>query len=172
MGTDIHAHFEIFQADQWVRVQVLPDIKNWDDLTQEEEQAHWNLPLFMDRDPELFAVLAGVNNHFGIQPIMPPRGIPEDLSTDVRVLWVEAHRWSEVHTPSWLLLQELLDFDWSQALPVTNKENTLEKRWIRPSWDTYADLVEDSKFITRGLPELLSMVSDPRHLRMVFWFDA
>ncbi|CAM4225477.1 hypothetical protein DEMA109039_11990 [Deinococcus marmoris] len=150
---------------------MLPPI-DWDTATPEEEEAYWNLPLFMGRDYELFAILAGVRNHLRVQPISPPRGIPRDAGEAVRAAWATAQKYPEVHTPSWLSLQELLDFDWNQSLihRVSGDEEALRPH--SEQFLTYRDAVSDNNFVNRGLAQLQTLVENPADLRMVFWFDS
>lgn len=67
------------------------------------------------RSYALFGFLAGVRNYSAIEPISPPRGIPEDFHD-------ETHRFREqegytfYHDRSWLTLQELLDHDYAQVI--------------------------------------------------------
>lgn len=46
MGCDIYEHFEVYRKGLWERLQVLPVVPCWDDLTPEQEMAYWSLPLF------------------------------------------------------------------------------------------------------------------------------
>lgn len=170
MGCDLHEHFEIRTNGCWKKIQVLPDL-NWNTATPEEEQAYWDLPLFIGRDYDLFAVLAGVRNRLNVRPIAPCRGMPGDVSAEVRAAWLQAERSPEVHSPSWLSLHELLTFDWDQPL-VDLEPGRPDARWARSEIVTYRDAVSASKFVTSGLAELLKLVDDPRDLRMVFWFDS
>jgi hypothetical protein len=68
-----------------------------------------------DRNYELFAVLAGVARltNDGFQPIVPCRGLPEDLSPAIRAAAENPDGlWG--HNYSWLTLKELLDFPWQE----------------------------------------------------------
>lgn len=170
MGCDIHEHFEVRRDGGWTRIDVLPRV-DWDLTTHEEEEAYWNLPLFMDRDYELFAILAGVRNRLGVRPISPPRGVPKDSSEATRAAWDIARTSPEIHSASWLSLQEFLEFDWDQPLIYSG----LREEGIRPyvhHFLTYRDAVSDNNFVNRGLAQLQTLVENPADLRMVFWFDS
>lgn len=75
---------------------------------------------------DLFAILAGVRNGTGFagartgsgfQPISAPRGVPEDASPSWRA---EVEYWGEAgHSHSWLALDEILAFDWTQVTMKT-----------------------------------------------------
>lgn len=73
---------------------------------------------YHNRNYDVFAILADVRNGHGFagvatgngfNVIAEPRGIPDDLSPMVR----DHSSWD--HTPSWLLLAEILAFDWTQV---------------------------------------------------------
>jgi len=80
----------------------------------------------LNRDYELFAVLAGVRNSYNLKPISEPKGIPDDVSSIVRS-WVE-HWDSDGHSHSWLTLKELKSFDLNQEFEddrlVSSKDAT------------------------------------------------
>lgn len=165
MGCDIYEHFEVYRKGLWERLQVLPVVPCWDDLTPEQEMAYWSLPLFLDRDYRLFSILANVRNPYGIQPMAFPRGLPDDLSPEVHADWDEA-----CDSPSWFLLQELLAFDWNQPLRGISPEATQAAKWQEQGWKTYRDVIQGNRFIEQGLLELQKHVTDNKALRMVFWF--
>ncbi len=107
MGTDIHLYVE-----------------KRNPYYAEEGGPEWVLMMHEDatydsRSYNVFAVLANVRNGFGVagcrtgagfRPISPPRGLPKDMSP-------EMYRAAEnvEHTPSWLTLKEILDYDWKQV---------------------------------------------------------
>jgi hypothetical protein len=92
MGCDIHTHVERQRADG-----------TW------EQVPGWSP--FDVRDYGLFGFLADVRNSSAVVPIAEPRGIPEDASPEVWAAWGE---WA--HTPSWLTVQELVEFDYGQLM--------------------------------------------------------
>jgi hypothetical protein len=72
--------------------------------------------LYIGRNYNLFAILAGVRNHTGwCSPYVSidcPRGVPKDCSSEYRA-WVDL--WDvEGHSHSYFTVQELLDYDWDQ----------------------------------------------------------
>jgi len=170
MGCDLHEHFEIWTDGGWKRIQMLLEL-DWNTSTPEEE-AYWGLPLFIGRDYDLFAVLAGVRNRLNVRPIASCRGLPDDVSEEVREAWNRAQSFPEVHSASWLSLHELLTFDWDQ--PLIYLEHTIERdaRWSKPEFVTYRDAVAENKFVTEGLVQLRGFATDRRDFRMVFWFDS
>jgi len=78
----------------------------------------------INRDYELFSVLAGVRNQSNnIVPISNPKGINTDASEEFRA-WIES--WdSDAHSASWLTLKELKDFDQNQE--YTNEHYITER---------------------------------------------
>ena len=61
-----------------------------------------------------FGFLAGVRNYYDVTPIADPRGFPSDASDGVKF---EFEEWDcDAHTPSWLSVEELSSFDYSQAM--------------------------------------------------------
>jgi len=72
--------------------------------------------LYVERDYELFAVLAGVRDDFPAPPISRPRGIPKDCSSAYRgfVRQVSRELPGAVHSHSWVTLAELLAYDLDQ----------------------------------------------------------
>lgn len=79
MGCDIHMIVQVRKDGRWVTSEITP---------------------YRERNYEAFAMLADVRNRFGITPIAPQRGLPDDL--DVR----EGEQLGD-HSFSRLLLSEL-----------------------------------------------------------------
>src|SRR4051812_35325061 len=92
MGCDIHAVIEqrevIGQGYSWWKNRGETDI---------------------DRNYELFAVLAGVRNNHNIVPIAEPRGLPEDVDTMFEVYY---EHWDiDAHSASWVTLKEMREYN-------------------------------------------------------------
>ncbi len=76
-----------------------------------DKGCHWRLQLLAlpdDRDYEAFSVL-GLENRGQQEAIVPLRGYPRDLSAAAQAYIRESDIWD--HSPSWLTLRELLDYD-------------------------------------------------------------
>lgn len=105
MGCDIHVHVEHKVNGIWSKVpDTLGPVNPWYDSTR--SQTNINQPNIwdLDRNYALFGVLAGVRSN--INPILAPRGIPQDLSQEV---FDSYQAWGgDCHTPSYYLLSELL----------------------------------------------------------------
>lgn len=163
MGTDIHLWAEIRQSrahsdgvskSKWeaewrtvghvfencyYRPEELATI-SW---SEDEGGYEWGSPYsihpYENRNYDVFAILAGVRNGIGFagvdlgngfNPIAEPRGFPSDLSDYMK------HKAEEVvHTPSWLSLDELNAYDWSQT--------TKHCGWVDA--DQYQQFVRDGK---------------------------
>ena len=99
MGCDIHFYVERQEENGWVPVRVSYDGRNY----------------------ALFAILANVRNGYGFAgistgegfvPISMPRGLPFDVSPEIRA---ESDYWGvDGHSHSWLTVQELLAYNWEQ----------------------------------------------------------
>ena len=64
------------------------------------------------RNYTLFSVLAGVRDYGKVKPISPPRGMPDDLSTEVAD---EYEGWGgDAHSASWYSLDELINWNWDE----------------------------------------------------------
>ncbi len=123
MGTDIHLVVERYREDfGWQRVD--PPKHLWDEYwlkeyerTRDPIRLDYARRWYTDRNYSLFAILADVRNGFGFagtpisrgfKPISAPRGIPKDF---------EQKDPDELgdHSFSWLLVSELLTYDWNQT---------------------------------------------------------
>lgn len=116
MGCDIHLHVEKQNPlGEWEHV---PD----------PEGADWADPRrwYHGRNYNLFAILADVRNGHGFagvrtgdgfNPIDNPRGLPDDVSADVRKM---SDDWdTDGHSHSWLTVGEVLAYDWDQTSRLT-----------------------------------------------------
>ena len=101
MGCDIHAMIEIRCPH---------------DSFPESTYEYWHNagdPM-IGRDYELFAVLAGVRNDYGITPISEPRGMPEDSCSEIDAY---SEKFGiDGHSHSWLTLEELRSFNPKQTI--------------------------------------------------------
>lgn len=148
MGTDIHMAVEKRQPYGWTRV--LPTERLLDDFFYEKRGNDPDSYVFKtwynNRNYALFAALADVRNGYGfagvptfvpIQPVAPPRGLPGDLSPEVQRLIDDDFDEDDIslgdHSFSWLLVSELLAYDWDQiqtvvgVVPIEAFQQRLEK---------------------------------------------
>ncbi len=155
MGTDIHVYIEqkTIKNDnplmtEWISVDEWINDSYFEIM--EVRKRYWT-----DRNYLLFAILANVRNHYNIQPISLPKGLPDDVSPEVKN---QSDEENYAHTRSWLTLKELLEYDWQQTMADDNEE-------IFP----YEELV--IPFVSDFIPRL-SKIDEPENVRMVFWFDS
>ena len=117
MGTDIHFYVEILKDDKWIDFDYMKNSRD------EDGKVDWKKlnddPFYVDRCYNLFSILADVRNGYGFAgcstgekfvPISQPRGLPLDLSDETNK---KSDDWEcDGHGHSWLMLHELLDYDW------------------------------------------------------------
>ncbi|MBI3097017.1 MAG: hypothetical protein HYY93_02045 [Planctomycetes bacterium] len=93
-------------------------------------------PIYATPNYTLFEILGfptGSPGATGIEPITVPRGLPDDVSVEVRLLSLSAG--DEAGGHSWLTLEELQGYDWGKYLTV---EGVLTR-------DEYASLLKSGK---------------------------
>jgi hypothetical protein len=129
MGTDIHIMFEIFYDGKWHSL----------------NERHGSIIMASEdifdgcRNYNAFAILADVRNGTGFagcktsdgfNVISEPKGFPDDMSEEV-AKWAEGAD----HTPSWLTLKELLEFDWNQVVNIYGLTRfETYKRWDKKDY--------------------------------------
>jgi hypothetical protein len=175
MGTDIYLYAERHTDDRWECVGELEEFEN--------------------RHYEFFAILANVKNPIrSTTPydfITSNRGFPDDLSQQTKsdLLLMAGH------DPGWVLLRELLDFDWDGKTMLRTAvvdprishafvNGKFERERIvgayglgnagpglRVSWaETYREAV-GSKWL-QPLFDFLATIGPPDAVRLVFSFDS
>lgn len=171
MGCDIHSYAETKKKDKWVLVTdifPLSDFdKEWDKRERGDHPFDW-------RSYGLFGFLAGVRNYSEVPTIVEPRGFPEDASDEVKKAWEEWEYGG--HTPSWITVKELLDFDYDQVFwdrRVTKVEGNVT------NGAAHAEEGEGEHLTIREFLgemyfkhlEALKEIGSPENTRIVFWFD-
>lgn len=157
MGADIHVYIEqkVITEDNQSKKEWI-SLDEWEyDLSADVKIVPLRKSYWVERNYLLFAILANVRNDYNIQPISQPKGLPEDVSPEVKNQSDEEN--GDAHTRSWLTLKELLEYDWQQEFEDDNSE-------IFPLEAMVIPFV--SEFILR-----LSKIDKPENVRMVFWFD-
>lgn len=146
MGCDIHFHVEKkdengkwISADKWTVDPWGDDDPDYIDVKREDSFYH-------DRNYLLFGILAHVRDR-SVTPISSPRGLPKDVSPEVKKRSDDYG--ADGHSHSWLTLAELLAYDWDVAM------------------NTYA---APTSFVRETLPKLQALGS-PENVRIVFFFD-
>lgn len=108
------------------------------------KQEEW----YEERNYEVFALLADVRNHMEqYVPLSPPRGLPPDVTWDVKQ---DAEEFGgDNHSKSWFTLAEIFAYDWA-AHPRTQK--FVAQMSELAEWAAAADAPSED-------------------VRIVFWFD-
>lgn len=139
MGCDIHMFVERKIDGTWTSALERTRNEYYDRYPEEERE--WQLPDFYDgRSYDLFSILANVRNGYGFagvptgegfRPIAMPRGLPADVSPEVKE---ESDRWNgDGHSHSYFTVAELLGYDWTQT---ATKIGILSAREFI-EWDRY-----------------------------------
>lgn len=132
MGCDIHMYAEVKKDSKWEKVGKVFKNPYYDKTrpsTTAEDGYEWNAKLidnpYKKRNYSLFAILADVRNGFGcagcdlgdgFNPIDDPRGLPKDVSREIKK---ESDSWDcDGHSHSYFTLKELLDYDWDQKSKI------------------------------------------------------
>jgi len=125
MGTDIHLFIEVKQNGQWQHFDWRKEFEienTHGDWKSYDWERMMESPFGIDRNYDLFAILADVRNRrgfagaptgAGFKPIDEPRGLPDDITPEVAS---EAEGWGvDGHSHSWLLLKEVQGYDYEQT---------------------------------------------------------
>ncbi len=173
MGCDIHSYVEVKIDGIWCIPN--PPIFEYDDIAKRiYNEAYHNHP-FEWRDYGVFDFLADVRNYSKVPPIAENRGMPDDVSEEVKVA-LEGWEW-DGHSYSWLSLKELTVFDYD----ATFEDRRTMKQTGPNSWSG-AGLADEGegrvitfrKFLGGGFfKDLKTMkkLGKPEDVRIAFWFD-
>jgi hypothetical protein len=176
VGLDITIVVEVQQEDGTWKVVQEPGGETYPDG---RPRWHWDFY----RQTACFAVLADIGN-LKYKPISEPRGLPEDRDPVDTYIGEFGH--------SWLLLSEILAFDWDQKVkqranipkdqadeiraglltrPVIREPKTPNPGFAEAEWEeTYADACSNLMIFIRDVRSTLPDV-DPERIRLVFGFD-
>jgi len=138
MGCDIHIYTEKRVNGKWISAD------NWKKSEWAESDADLSVTpeIYEGRNYNLFAILADVRNGRGFAgiktgegftPISPPKGLPEDVSEQVKAA---SDRYGcDGHSHTFLTVAEIMAFDWTQTSKLegcVDAENFEEwDRWRR-----------------------------------------
>ena len=122
MGCDIHLYTEKLIEYEGVKFWWCVDHWKLDDWYADKSQPHYtHIPIYYDRNYDLFAALANVRNSGYINPIDQPRGLPDDISEAVKK---ESDEWNgDGHSHSWLTAKEV--FDYQKEYPTTRQSGLI-----------------------------------------------
>ncbi|GHO83301.1 hypothetical protein KSZ_13070 [Dictyobacter formicarum] len=113
MGTDIFLYAEWRHNEPWQFIGEMSEniVYQYD---PEHENPYHPKDLYNVRNYNLFAILADVRNDVGYECIAPRRGIPNDLSPEIKSYFevFQSEEMGRELYPGWLTLEELVHFDW------------------------------------------------------------
>lgn len=149
MGCDIHTTAEQNVGGRWVGIGFEP---------------------FDWRSYGMFGFLANVRNYSDVPYIAADRGLPEDASELVRERYPE-----DGHSHSWVLVDELLAFDYDQ--PVEDRRVTVqlsERVWSGAGTAEPGDgrATTYREFLGEAFFDDLAKLKELGVERVVFWFDS
>jgi hypothetical protein len=126
------------------------------------------------------AFIAGIRNEFKITPIAERRGLPEGHKSVVETEGFSGIEYmvtrypaniSEDHTNTWLLLKELLDFDYEQTFEDRRNYGAGNHDTVEVGSGSVLTYKEHlGPFFFTEL-EALKKLGDPEHVRIIFAFD-
>lgn len=158
MGTDIHAYLQRKnkKTGKWEPLNLYVDKGNGPEFVN----------FYIGRDYLLFGQLAGVRGYVDQDPIVSPRGLPDELCNFIAAeyqkgAWNDGSDWNDYHTPGWLDYVELKMF-------ANDPKNVIEDDWGNMR-NPIAELYEDVKFV---LDKYYIWDPAPGELQLVFWFDS
>lgn len=119
MGCDIHIHVEVWVNGRWRGVRGTSPY--WDSNWYDGERLCYEGWIYNGRNYKLFGILADVRNGWGFagidigdpaEPISVPKGLPHDLSSELK----ENVDFDWGHSHTYLTLQELQEYNWDKEL--------------------------------------------------------
>ncbi|WP_369145635.1 hypothetical protein [Streptomyces sp. R44] len=146
--------------------------------TIDEEDSSWfaAIDLFLlygGRSYDAFGCLFGVRNYAGFRPLAEQRGLPPDVTDEVRSGYESDP--TLYHSASWIGWEELAAVDWDEpALTVDARDAwRQEGKIMRVARMTRREAVHefgewDPVWATM---KALADVHGPRYVRLVVWFD-
>lgn len=196
MGCDIHMYVEYKKqgSDEWENGDFF-QLNPYRNL--EGEDKFRVVKLHGDRNYSLFSTLAGVRDYTEkVKPVTEPKGFPNDAC---KLVTKEYIRWdSDAHTPSWLTLKEIRDYQdtnpviyYSGQVPpetakLLDEEGKNPTEWCQWTSNTGWIFREWQQPNTELIPLIKKMEERARHffplwkdydkkydenIRIVFWFD-
>lgn len=123
MGCDIHCFAEVKKNGNWEKVGSVFKDPSYDWYKENYKELPYYVKEFTDspydgRNYALFSMLANVRNHYDIVPISNPKGLPDDISNDVKAEYAIWH--DDSHSRSWLTVRELKEYDWKNQVANYN----------------------------------------------------
>lgn len=108
-----------------------------------------------DRNYDLFSILSNTRNDHNLKFISLPRGLPVDISPELREIAFENKE--DFYDHSWLFLNELVTFNWNEI-------------YFCDQFQEHRNILDTcSGFINETIPKL-SKLGEPEDVRVIFWF--
>lgn len=128
MGCDIHLFVEKKVNGKWESADKWSKDEDGEERGMELRTVDYDDKFYRGRNYELFAILADVRNDSEIVPIKKPRGVPKNISPEVKD---EINKWKgDGHSHSYFTIAELLKFDWTRTSTLSGCVSTLEfNKW-------------------------------------------
>ena len=166
MGCDIHSFAERKVNGKWEKVGDHFSLGEWERKYYKKEKGE---NPFDWRSYSMFAFLAGVRNYDHCEPLSESKGLPTDISDEVKEEYGDGSDW---HSASYLTAKELLDFDyekefWNRRVMKINNGASLAEEGEGTVLSYRENLGE---FFFLHLEEL-KQLGNPEDVRIVFWFD-
>jgi hypothetical protein len=188
MGCDIHFYVEqrfINDEDKEDKKGIWVSIDRWcinffSIMYREESIPRWDVEFteqyYWKRNYFLFSILAGVRNHYNVVPIAKPRGLPDDVTLEIKELSISEG--VDAHSHSWLTLKELVEFNWDRRFDYVHHYKTYKglnkiRHFIKFLYYKIKPLTyrEACKEFHADVIDRLSKLGNNEDLRIVFWFD-
>ena len=166
MGADIHSCVELKNALSQKWELAAQEIFPLDDSARKWYKKDFTSQPFSEQSYALFGFLADVRNYSRCPPIATPRGLPSDWGEN------EHPEDGDYHSHSWLLLRELLEFDYQQKFLAQREDNYIDSGEILQIWGSYITYQEHLGERYFKTLEILSSLGEPNCVRVVFWFDS
>ena len=176
MGTDIHFYVErkcyCYKDNDkytWVSIDKW-SINPYSILRPDENTPRWEVEFtyqyYWVRNYCVFALLADIRNFYHIEPISKPRGLPSDVTNEIKLQ--SDSEGLDAHSHSWLLLSELNKVDWNKEFSwvshhVDNEGHETNEIITKKYKDACSDIIE--------VIEKLNKIDNDENIRIVFWFD-
>ena len=179
MGCDIHVCVEIKEDGRWMpnELEIFEEI-DW--KTANGRLDHYPMipsaKFPVGRNYSLFGWLAGVRNYSAVTPAFADRGLPPDMSGTTSD---KAYRWAgDAHSASHVTAAELLAVDYEQL--VEDRRHTVQEAsgifnggaTCEPGKGVQEKLGDFiGRDFVKAVKRLASLHTDPKCVRLVFWFD-
>ncbi len=157
------------------------DIQGWDEIEESfegERGTSWEwfgivkIDRLVHRSYGMFGVLFGWRNGYRFTPLVGERGIPEDMSDELRVTRDEYG--GSIH-PTWVLWSEVATVDWNEE-GVDSYDEATDTLYGEPG--PGRRLIRKSDYLNGGWVLLLEFMErlaqqyGPEHVRLSVFFDS